>query len=158
MSDAAHRRALSRRQLVRSAAAMPLLTLLPLRLRATPEEMRVAMRAAFGDREITPGRVQMKLPALAENGNSVRLSVAVDSPMTEADHVRFIHLFAPENPLPEIARYEFTPASGRAEIETRIRISAEQDIVAVAGFSDGSLWSGAAHIVVTEAACIDALI
>jgi sulfur-oxidizing protein SoxY len=158
MSKAADARSLSRRRLVRSAAALPLLAFLPLTLRATPEEMRIAMRAAFGDREITPGRVQIKLPALAENGNSVRLSVSVDSPMTEADHVRFIHLFAPENPLPEIARYEFTPASGHAEIETRIRISAEQDIVAVAGLSDGSLWSGAAHIVVTEAACIDALI
>lgn len=158
MSKDAGSPGLSRRQVVRRAAILPLLTLLPLELRATPEEMRAAMRAAFGDREINPGRVQLTLPALAENGNSVRLSVAVDSPMTDADHVRFIHLFAPENPLPEIARYEFTPASGRAEIETRIRISAEQDIVAVAGFSDGSLWSGAAHIVVTEAACIDALI
>jgi hypothetical protein len=42
-------------------------------------------------------------------------------------------------------------------VETRIRVSAEQDIVVVAGLSDGSLWSGSAHIVVTVAACLDAL-
>jgi sulfur-oxidizing protein SoxY len=148
----------SRRRLLRQAAALPLALMLPGTLRATPEEMREAMRRAFGEATITPGRVRLELPALAENGNSVRLTVSVDSPMTEADHVRFIQLFAPENPLPDIARFELSAASGIAEIETRIRISAEQDIVAVAGMSDGSLWSGSAHIVVTEAACIDALI
>jgi len=148
----------SRRRWLRRVATLPVLALVPPELRATPQSMREAMRAAFGDQDIRVGRVQLSLPALAENGNSVRLNVAVDSPMTDTDHVRFIQLFSPENPLPEIARFEFTPASGKAEIETRIRISAEQDVVAVAGLSDGSLWSGSAHIVVTEAACIDALI
>ena len=148
----------ARRRVLRQAALLPIALLLPGALRATPEDMRAAMRRAFGDVPITPGRVQLKLPALAENGNSVRLTVGVDSPMTEADHVRFIQLFAPENPLPDIVRFELSAASGIAEVETRIRLSAEQDIIAVAGMSDGSLWSGSAHIVVTEAACIDALI
>lgn len=148
----------SRRRLLRQIAMLPLALLLPGTLRATPAEMREAMRRAFGEATITPGRVRLKLPALAENGNSVRITVSVDSPMTETDHVRFIQLFAPENPLPDIARFELSAVSGIAEIETRIRISAEQDIVAVAGMSDGSLWSGSAHIVVTEAACLDALI
>ncbi len=99
----------------------------------------------------------MELPALAENGNSVRVKVNVDSPMTDADHVSFIQLFGPENPLPDIARFEFSPASGLAEVETRIRVSAEQDIIAIAGMNDGTLWSTSAHIVVTVAACLDAL-
>ena len=66
-----------------------------------------------------------------------------------------------ETPAPAVRvgqRFELSVSSGIAEVETRIRISAEQDIVAVAGMADGSLWSGSAHIVVTEAACIDALI
>ncbi|MEE4277630.1 MAG: thiosulfate oxidation carrier protein SoxY [Halieaceae bacterium] len=148
----------SRRLWLRRAAGLSLLTLLPRELMATPQEMREAMTAVFGDRPITPGRVQIGLPALAENGNSVRLSVSVDSPMTTEEYVDFIQLFSPENPRPDVARFELSPASGLAQVETRIRISAEQDIVAVAGLSDGSLWSGSAHIVVTEAACIDALI
>jgi sulfur-oxidizing protein SoxY len=147
-----------RRRVLKGAAALSLISALPIDLGATPEDMQQAMRAAFGGRTITPGRVRLTLPALAENGNSVRLHVAVESPMDPVQHVRFIQLFSPENPLPDIARYEFFAASGRAEVETRIRLSAEQDVVAVAGFSDGSLWSGTAHIVVTEAACIDALI
>lgn len=148
----------SRRQWLKRAATLSMIALVPIDLRAAPQDMRNALRAAFGDRDIREGKVDLQLPALAENGNSVRLTVSVDSPMTADDHVQFIQLFSPENPLPDIARFEFTPASGRAEIETRIRLSAEQDVLAVAGFSDGSLWSGSAHIVVTEAACIDALI
>jgi len=150
--------ALSRRRLMKGVASASLLWVLPLDPRATPASMREALREAFGDQAITPGRVQLTLPALAENGNSVSLTVAVDSPMSDEDHVRFIQLFSPENPLPDIARFEFTSASGVAEVETRIRLSAEQDVLAVAGLSDGSLWSASAHIVVTEAACIDALI
>lgn len=149
---------LSRRSWLGVTAAGSLLCLLPKPLEATPEQMQQAMRDAFGDSPIQAGRVQLELPALAENGNSVRLTVSVDSPMTEQDHVRFIQLFAEHNPLPDIARFEFGPLAGKAQVETRIRLSAEQDIVAVAGFSDGSLWSTAAHIVVTEAACIDALL
>ncbi len=148
----------SRRLWLRCAAGLSLMTLLPRDLAATPQEMREAMEAVFGDRPITPGKVQMSLPALAENGNSVRLTVSVDSPMSPENYVEFIQLFSPENPRPDIARFELSSASGLAQVETRIRISAEQDILAVAGLSDGSLWSGSAHIVVTEAACIDALI
>ena len=58
-----------------------------------PEPRTVNAFTEESDRTITPGRVKLKLPALAENGNSVRLTVSVDSPMTEADHVRFIQLF-----------------------------------------------------------------
>lgn len=156
MSDGAPR-GLSRRRWLGRTATVSLIAMLPLRAGATPEDLRKALGSAFGDRDITPGRVRLTLPALAENGNSVRLTVAVDSPMTESDHVHFIQLFSEQNPLPDIARFELSAANGLAQVEMRIRLSAEQDIVAVAGLSDGSLWSGSAHIVVTEAACLDAL-
>jgi sulfur-oxidizing protein SoxY len=127
-------------------------------LSATPAELQQAMSQAFGESTIARGRVALTLPALAENGNSVRLSVAVDSPMSDVDHVQFVQLFAEANPLPDIARFELGPLSGRAQIETRIRLSAEQSIIAVAGMNDGSLWSGSASIVVTIAACLEGLI
>jgi len=148
----------TRRDWLASAAAITGYALLPMPLSATPAHMQRAMHQAFGDSPIATGRVALTLPALAENGNSVRLSVAVDSPMTDEDHVEFIALFAEANPLPDIARFELGPLSGRAEIETRIRLSAEQSVVAVAGMNDGSLWSGSATIVVTIAACLEGLI
>ena len=148
----------TRRDWLAGAAAITGYVLLPMPLSATPADMQKAMREAFGDASIETGRVALTLPALAENGNSVRLSVAVDSPMTENDHVQFVQLFAEANPLPDIARFELNALSGRAEIETRIRLAAEQRVVAVAGMNDGSLWSGSASIVVTIAACLEGLI
>lgn len=148
----------TRREWLARAAAFTGCVLLPMPLSATPADMRQAMRQAFGDSPIASGRVALTLPVLAENGNSVRMSVAVDSPMTDEDHVEFVQLFSEANPLPDIARFELGPLSGRAEIETRIRLSAEQRVVAVAGMNDGSLWSGSASIVVTIAACLEGLI
>lgn len=149
---------MKRRSLLIQSLAMPAVALLTTAARGTPEEMAAAMRDAFGARPILPGRVTLTLPALAENGNSVRMQIAVDSPMTEGDHVVSIDVFAEANPQPDIVRFELGPLAGRAEIETRIRVAAEQNIIAVAAMRDGSLWSGSAHIVVTEAACLDALI
>ena len=52
------------------------------------------------------------------DGNTVPLAVAVDSPMTEADHVRRVDVFAEGNPFPEVATFHFTPDSGRASVST----------------------------------------
>ncbi len=148
----------SRRQWFSHALTAGAIALAPGKGRASPEEMAIAMRNAYGDRTISTGRVNVKLPALAENGNSVRMQITVDSPMSDADHVIAVQVFAEANPLPDIVRFELGPLAGSAEIETRIRVAAEQHITAVAEMSDGSLWSGSAHIIVTEAACLDALI
>ena len=42
----------------------------------------------------------LELPPLSENGNTVPLTVRVESPMTEAEHVRAIHIFTELNPQP----------------------------------------------------------
>jgi sulfur-oxidizing protein SoxY len=147
----------TRRRLLRAAGAWFTCSLIPLPASATPEALQGALRREFGKSPITPGRITLDLPALAENGNSVRVTVTAQSPMTETDHVATIHLFAEHNPLPDIARFTLGPLSGRARVETRIRVAAEQTILAIARTNDGSLWSGSAHIVVTEAACLEAL-
>lgn len=121
---------------------------------ATPDTMRQAQIDLFGHRPVRDGRVSLKLPPIAENGFSVPLSVEVESPMSEADYVRQIAIFSPRNPLPDIARFQFTPASGRAAVSTRIRLNGTQTIHAIAEMSDGTLWSGAAETVVTLAACV----
>ena len=99
--------------------------------------------------------VILELPPVAANGNSVALKVAVASPMTEDDYVQSIHLFAEQNPRPVVARFFLNPRSGRAEIDTRIRLAATQNVVALAALSDGSYRSAGAHVVVTVAACVD---
>ncbi|MGF1526737.1 MAG: SoxY-related AACIE arm protein [Candidatus Competibacterales bacterium] len=122
---------------------------------ATPPTMAAAMADVFGDAPINPGKVQLAVPAIAENGQSVPLTVAVDSPMTEADHVTAIHLFSGANPLPDVARFALGSRAGRAEVSLRIRLADSQTLTAVATLNDGSHWSGTAEVVVTLAACID---
>ena len=122
-------------------------------LAATPETLAAALRETFGDRPITPGRIKLEIPRLAENGNIVPVAIAVDSPMTEQDHVKSIHLFAERNPLPRILEVELGPHNGRARIATRIRLAVSQQVLAVATMSDGTLWSTAADVEVTVGGC-----
>ena len=101
------------------------------------------------------GRVVVDTPTLADNGHSVPLRIAVDSPMSAADHVRRITILAERNPRPLVASYVLGPHSGRTEIVTRIRVADIQDVIAVAELSDGSFWMGSAHVIVTELACLE---
>ena len=120
---------------------------------ATPEELAAALREMFGDRLITPGRVKLDIPRLAENGNLVPVVLSVDSPMSEQDYVASLHLFAERNPLPRILDVELGPLNGRARITTRIRLAVSQQVHAVAVMSDGTLWSAAADVEVTVGGC-----
>ena len=104
---------------------------------------------------IKRGRVKIELPELAENGNSVPLKLTVDSPMTAADHVKAIYVFSERNPVSNVVRFHLGPRSGAARVQTSIRLAATQRITAIARMSDGSLWSGSADVIVTQAACLD---
>ena len=54
------------------------------------------------------------MPQIAENGLVVPLNVEVESPMTDADYVKSVHVFADGNPLPGVVSYKFTPDCGKA--------------------------------------------
>src|SRR6185295_8903165 len=118
-----------------------------------PESLAAALRETFGEAPITPGKVVLELPRLAENGNVVPVTVTVDSPMTEQDYVKSIHLFAEQNPLPRILEVELGPHNGRARVSSRIRVATSQQIHAIAVMSDATLWSAAVDIEVTVSGC-----
>ncbi len=104
---------------------------------------------------VLPGRVKLELPALAENGYSVAMTVTVDSPMTPSEHVRAVHLIAEKNPVRDMAVFYLGAHCPRAEVSSRLRLNGSQQVVAIAELSDGSFWSGAAFVEVREAACTD---
>jgi sulfur-oxidizing protein SoxY len=126
-------------------------------LHATPAAVDEAIRALIGGAQVRRGRVKLDAPALIENGNSVVLGVSVESPMTQADHVKAIHVFAPMNPLPNMVSVHLGPRSGRARFSTRVRVADTQTLVALAQMSDGSFWSDQVNVVVTIAACLEEL-
>jgi sulfur-oxidizing protein SoxY len=152
----------NRRDLLINAARLAggaglLLTVVPSPGRATPESMLAAMKKMMGEASLRKGRVKLELPPLIENGNSVSMNVAVESPMTTEDYVKAIHVFNEKNPQPNIISVHIGPRAGRAAIATRIRLADSQRVIAVAEMSDGTFWSDEMDVIVTLAACLEVL-
>jgi sulfur-oxidizing protein SoxY len=139
------------------AVVLPAAVLRP--AHATSAAMQAAIQAWAGSASaaasIRDGRVELDVPPLVDNGNLVSITVRMTSPMTATDHVREIAVFNDGNPQPEVARFEFSLRSGRAQAALNIRLATTQNLVAVARLSDGSLWQQRAEVVVVLAACIE---
>jgi sulfur-oxidizing protein SoxY len=116
---------------------------------------QAALKRIVGDSPVRKGRVKLTLPPLIDNGNSVPLSVSVESPMTEADHVTAIYVLTEKNPLPDVVGVHLGPRAGRATLTTRVRLADTQTVTAIARMSDGSFWSDGAEVVVTLSACLE---
>ena len=129
------------------------MTLVPRAVLANPEDVMMAIKERIGDKATTEGRISLELPQIAENGNTVPIAFEVDSPMTEGDYVKAVHIFAEKNPLPDVASFYFTPRSGKARASTRMRMLKTQNIVAVAEMSDGSVYMTKTEVKVTIGGC-----
>jgi sulfur-oxidizing protein SoxY len=122
---------------------------------ATPTSLRAAIRKVVGEAPLNRGKIKIDVPALIENGNAVPFTVSCESPMTDNDHVKAIHVFTEKNPQPNVISVQLGPRAGRASVSTRIRLADTQKVVAVAQMSDGSFWSDDVEVVVTLAACLE---
>jgi sulfur-oxidizing protein SoxY len=122
---------------------------------AAAGDLAAAIAAFAGNAPVRAGRVTLDIAPLVENGNTVPVTVAVQSPMTEADHVTAIAIFNEKNPQRDVAVFRLGARAGRATVATRIRLATSQQLVAVAQMSDGSCWSHAVDVIVTLAACVE---
>src|SRR6516225_11614973 len=120
------------------AGAVPIATMRS--VDATPAILNAAIRNLVGEAPVHAGKVKLDIPPLVENGNTVPMTVSVESPMTADDHVKSIHVFNEKNPQPNIGNFYLSPANGRAQVATRIRLADSQKVVAIARLSDGSFW------------------
>jgi len=99
------------------------------------------------------GKITLDLPEIAENGNTVPMTIAVESPMTEQSHITDVLVVANGNPRSGVVRFRFTPASGAAEANTRIRLATTQDVIAVAKTNDGAFFRTSKQVKVTIGGC-----
>ena len=99
--------------------------------------------------------IEVELPAIAENGNSVPMRIRVASPMTAQDHVTAIRIFAERNPRPAVAAFHMSPRSGRAEVVTRVRLAGTQKVTVLASLSGNRFRLVQTDVLVTSAACLD---
>lgn len=121
-----------------------------------PNEMsyEAALKAITNGKGATPSsKVSLKVPEIAENGAVVPVTVEVDSPMTDKDYVKTIHIFATKNNNSRCAAIHLTPANGKAMFSSRIKLGQTQEVAAVVEMSDGSFLSAAQSVKVTIGGC-----
>jgi sulfur-oxidizing protein SoxY len=153
MTIRGHRR-LSRRQLLAAGVGAGLAVRWQ-PSHALSDELAGALRGFTGGAATREGRVNFDIAPLVENGNTVPITLTVESPMTVENHVQSVAVFNEKNPQREVVAVKLTPASGRAVVATRIRLATTQQLIAVAKMSDGSYWTHTVDVVVTLAACIE---
>lgn len=117
------------------------------------EATDAAIKEFAGGKAPQAGRIVLDAPEIAENGNTVPISVSVESPMTADDYVQSVMLLADGNPNPAVATLHFTPMSGTAAATTRIRLAKTQSVVAIAKMSNGAVFMDTKLVKVTIGGC-----
>ena len=119
---------------------------------AAEDTMKMVMEFA-GGQEPASGKITLSAPEIAENGNTVPISVSVDSAMTADDYVESVIILAEGNPNPGVATFKFSPMSGVAEASTRMRLAKTQKVIAVAKMNSGAVFMDTKEVKVTIGGC-----
>lgn len=135
-----------RRALITLALSMPAL--------ADEAALAGAIREQIGAAQPEEGGIALRVPATAENGGQVPVTILVESPQTAAQHVTAIHVFATRNPTPGVTSFRLTPTLARAEVQTRIRLAENQTIIVLAQMNDGRVRRVSAEIRVATGGCL----
>lgn len=114
-------KAINRRQAFALGGGFVMLTLMPMAADAEVTSDAAKWIEKFtGGKEAVKGKISLDLPEIAENGNTVPLSLTIESPMTAESHVKEVLILADGNPNAGVATLMFTPLSGKAEASIRI--------------------------------------
>lgn len=119
------------------------LTVLPFRVNAAAED---AIAAFTGGAEVADSGIELTAPEIAENGNTVPISVS-------AEGAAAIMVLATGNPTPGVATFKFGELAGSTSASTRIRLAGTQDIIAIAQLADGTFAKASKMVKVTIGGC-----
>jgi sulfur-oxidizing protein SoxY len=95
----------------------------------------------------------LDLPEIAENGNQVKVSFDIDSPMTQDDFVKTVYILADGNPAPNVAKFSFSTDMGACSATTRMRLSKTQNIYLLAEYNNGNFAMTKSKVKVTIGGC-----
>ena len=134
---------LTRRGTLTLVAGAAAAALLPMMSNAATEDL---IAAFTGGADVGDGGLTLNTPEIAENGNTV--PVSVDAPgATE------IMILAAGNPTPPVATFKFGSLAASQSASTRIRLAGTQDVIAIAKMSDGSFVQASNQVKVTIGGC-----
>ena len=144
-----------RRSFLAALSTLSCALLMPLRAGAQDQgqSWEQAVKNVLGGSKATDVKTMLEMPEIAENGNTVPFTISLDSPMTEKDHVKAMHIIATANPQPGVASFHFTPLSGKAAVSSRARLARTQDVIAIAELSDGRFLMSKRNVKVTIGGC-----
>lgn len=162
--------ALSRRRFLKVMAALgscaavakemflsaPVRAQAPARGMPLPDEpLEAMMKRVFTTRPLLSGegRLTLEVPLIAEDGGNVPIAVEANLPVSGAPRLIAIYVISDQNRLPLLAKFTFTPESGKAFIATSIRLAATTEVRAVAEMSDGTLYAVNKHVRVAISGC-----
>lgn len=120
---------------------------------ASAEDTEKRIMEFTGGKKPEAGKITLTAPEIAENGNTVPISVSVESAMSGDDVVESVMILAAGNPNPAVATFHFTELSGKAEATSRMRLAKTQNVVAIAKMKDGSVFSDTKEVKVTIGGC-----
>ncbi|MGB0959822.1 MAG: thiosulfate oxidation carrier protein SoxY [Halocynthiibacter sp.] len=134
---------LTRRNVMALGAGAVVAAALPFKASASADD---AIAAFTGGAEVTEGGVSLTAPEIAENGNTVQISV-------DAPGAASIMVIASGNPTPGVATFNFGKLSGSQAATTRIRLAGTQDVIAIAKMQDGTFAKASSTVKVTIGGC-----
>ena len=131
---------LTRRQLVWASAAFASATIgSAARASDDADDALALIKRLTGKTPVESDRLHLAMPRTFPNGYTVPLNLDIDSPMTENDHVRYVRVVAPRNPLIDVATFHFVAQRSLPRVSTRIRLAEPQNVLAFAELNDGTL-------------------
>ena len=103
----------------------------------------------FGNRPIADDAgevVSLRAPARAQDASTVPIAISTHIEQAPERYVSKVYLIIDKNPSPVAAVFSFTPDSGRADIETRVRVEDYTWMRAVAELNDGRLFMSTRYV------------
>lgn len=111
--------------------------------------------AIFHDRKIEESSsdkvLELKAPYRAEDATVVPVSIHTEIPQTADSYIRRIYVYIDKNPVPLVGIFDFTPASGRADLALRVRVDDFSFIRAIAEMNTGELYMAKSFVRATGA-------
>ena len=140
---------IDRRKVVVMGASLAATSLLPINVLAQSDSQKTAeeiIQEFTGGAEIGSGNLMLTTPEIAENGNTVPISV-------EGKKATAIKILALGNPGPDVVTFKFGPLSATHTASTRIRLRKTQEVMALAKLEDGSFIQDVKTVKVTIGGC-----
>jgi len=104
------------------------------------QKVRASLFAARPISQAADEVITLDAPNRAEDSAVVPIAVRTRFVQSPKLYVDKLYLIIDNNPSPIAAVFQFTPESGRADVETRVRIDEYTHVRAIAELNDGSLF------------------